>query len=120
MKSKISKIMGIGLALVLLVSMMVFALPVAAGPYDDLEPAKPNTWDDFQPTPGAAGLWFFDPDIAQVGPIAEAIDGTLFAYVENAGGTDGLPDEATPNNDGANDIFKSVDGGRTWTVSAVP
>jgi len=113
MKTKLSKIMGIGFTLVLVASMMLFAIPVAAGPYQDLAPVFPNTWAGFPPTPGALGSWFFDPAITQVGPIAEAINGDLYAYVAGVAA-------ATPLNDGTNDIFKSTDGGRTWTVSSVP
>ena len=51
-KTKLSKIMGIGFTLVLLASMMVFAVPVAAGPYNDLAPVLPNIWQGFPPTPG--------------------------------------------------------------------
>ncbi len=40
MKSKISKIMGMGLALVLIVSLMVFALPASADPDE-------NKWSAF-------------------------------------------------------------------------
>jgi hypothetical protein len=77
--------MGIGFTLVLLASMMVFAVPVAAGPYQDLAPALPNEWEGFPPTEGIQGSWFFDPAIIQVGPLAEAINGDLYAYVERAG-----------------------------------
>jgi len=117
MKTKLSKIFGVAFALVLVASMLVFAIPAAAGPYAPLAPVLPNTWAGFPPTPAASGFWFFDPNITQVGPIAEAINGDLYAYVANAG--TGLT-EATPLNPGANDIFKSTDGGHTWTVSAVP
>jgi len=100
LKSKISKILGIGLTFVLLASLMVFALPAAAGPGE-------NTWSKFvYPT--------YDPAITAVGPMAEAIDGTLYAYVA---GTNATPEAANPGRD---DIFKSIDDGRTWTVSAVP
>lgn len=114
MKSKFSKIMGIGFALVLIVSMMVFALPASAGPYADLEPAAPNVWAEFVPTPGVTGGWFFDPAITGIGPIAEAINGDLFAYVAGTA--------ATPANPGTDDIFKSVEvyGGRIWSASPIP
>ena len=112
MKSKFSKIMGIGFALVLVASMMLFAIPTAAGPYNDLAPAVPNAWAEFPPTPGALGGWFFDPAITKVGPIAEAINGDLYAYVAGTA--------ATLANPGTNDIFKSTNGGRTWTVSTSP
>ncbi len=122
MKSKFSKIMGIGFVLVLIASLMLFAIPTQADPYEPLHPPLPNLWDDFQPTQSALGLWFFDPNIEQVGPNARAINGDFYTYVNNAGGS-GIW-EATPNNpfpvSGPHDIFKSVDDGRTWTVSAVP
>jgi len=108
MKTKISKILGIGFALVLVASLMLFALPASAGPYEDLVPPLPNMWVGFDPQPGVQGLWFFDPDIDQVGPLAQAINGDIYAYVSNVDGA------------GSDDIFKSVDGGRTWSVSAVP
>ena len=72
-------ILGIGLTLVLLASLMVFALPASAGPYPPLAPAVPNTWAGFPPTSGMPGGWFFNPDIGSVGPIAEGIDGDLYA-----------------------------------------
>jgi len=113
MKSKFSKIMGIGFALVLVASMMLFAIPTAAGPYDDLEPTLPNMWAGFTPTPGLLGAWFSDPAITQVGPLAQAINGDLYAYVAGIA-------LATPLNQGTNDIFKSTNDGRTWSVSGVP
>lgn len=117
MKSKFSKIMGVGFALVLVASLMLFAIPTQADPYEPLHPPMPNLWDEFQPTAGAQGLWFFDPDITQVGPNARAINGDFYTYVAGAAST-GVG--ATPNNPGDHDIFKSIDDGRTWTVSAVP
>jgi hypothetical protein len=108
MKTKLSKILGIGFALVLVASLLLFAIPAAAGPYDDLEPKLPNMWKGFAPTEGLAGLWFFDSDINQVGPIAQAINGDIYAYVSNVNGA------------GSHDIFKSTNNGRTWSVSTVP
>jgi hypothetical protein len=107
MKTKLSKIFGIGFALVLVASLMLFAIPAAAGPYEDLEPPLPNMWTGFTPTAGVLGGWFFDPDITAIGPTAEAINGDIYAYVANA----------TAN---VNDIFKSTNSGRTWSVSTVP
>jgi hypothetical protein len=98
--------MGIGFTLVLLASMMVFAIPVSAGPYDPLAPALPNMWQGFPPTEGILGGYFYDHNVSAIGPIAEAIDGDLYAYVANA---------SAPA--AANDIFKSVDGGRSWYPS---
>jgi hypothetical protein len=112
MKTKLTKIFGVAFALVLVASMLVFAIPASAGAYQNLAPALPNTWQGFPPQPSALGSWFFDPAITQVGPVAEAINGDIYAYVAGTA--------ATPNNPGTNDIFKSTDGGRTWTVSTVP
>jgi len=114
MKKKLTKIIGIGFALVLVASMMLFAIPAAAGPYLDLAPQLPNMWAGFAPTPSAFGAWFFDPAITQVGPLAKAINGDIYAYVA---GTAATP---TAQNPGTNDIFKSIDGGHTWTVSTIP
>jgi hypothetical protein len=112
MKSKLKGVMGIGFALVLVASLMLFAIPTAAGPYDDLEAVPPNMWVAETPTPGVAGNWFFDPSITQVGPLAQAINGDLYAYVAGTA--------ATPNNPGTDDIFKSTDNGRTWSASSIP
>jgi hypothetical protein len=95
MKKKISKIWGVGLTFVMVVSLMLIAAPGTA-----VVAAEPviNEWDtaDF-PDPGEDGDWFWDPGIDAVGPIAEAIDGTLYAYV-----------------DGPDNLFQSEDDGRTW------
>jgi hypothetical protein len=117
MKSKMKGVLGIGFALVLVASLMLFAIPVAAGPYEDLTPKLPNGWEGFSPQEGALGYWYYSHDITTVGPLAKAINGDIYAYVANATSPTGA---ATPLNPGANDIFKSTDGGRTWTVSAVP
>jgi len=120
MKSKMKGILGIGFAIVLIVGMMLFAIPAAAGPYANLAPQLPNMWAGFSPTVGFFGYYFFDPSISQVGPLAKAINGDIYAYV---GGTQftpwglsmyGLPDQ----NPGSNDILKSTDGGHTWSVSS--
>ncbi len=108
MKSKILKIMGVVLALVLISSMMVFALPTSADPYKPLVPMA-NMWVGFTPTAGILGAYFYDGAITKVGPIDEAINGDLYAYVANATGG-----AAT------HDIFKSTDGGRTWMYSKLP
>jgi len=84
MKSKISKIMGIGFALVLIFSMMMFAVPTSADPYEPPAPAVPNMWEAITPTPGGPPLdaWFNDPTITKVGPIAQSpVDGDLYASV---------------------------------------
>ncbi|GAJ12195.1 unnamed protein product, partial [marine sediment metagenome] len=64
--------------LVLVASMMAFALPASASPDE-------NEWSTFDyPEEGAPGDWFYDPAITAVGPMAQAINGDLFAYVESA------------------------------------
>jgi hypothetical protein len=102
MKTKISKIFGIAFALVLVASLMLFAIPAAAGPYDDLEPA-PNKWTGYTPTESFTGGYFYDDSVTAVGPMAKGIDGDLYAYVA-----------------GIDDLAKSVDGGRTWSFSKLP
>jgi len=76
---------------VLLASLSVgLAAPAAA---DTLE------WDKMSfPKAGSDGDYFRDDGITAVGPIAMAIDGSLFAYA-----------------DGLDALFKSEDGGRTWS-----
>jgi len=78
MKKKISKIWGIGLTFVMVVSLMLVAAPattvLAADPVI-------NEWDkaDF-PKMGEEGDWFWDPTIMRLGEITEATDGTLYVH----------------------------------------
>lgn len=102
MKTKFSKVIGVAFALMLVASMLVFALPAAAGPYSNLNPA-PNMWKGYTPTTGLTGGYFLDDGVTAVGPIAEAIDGDLYAYVA-----------------GLDDLAKSTNGGRTWSFSTSP
>ncbi|MCK4303493.1 MAG: hypothetical protein KAY24_04580, partial [Candidatus Eisenbacteria sp.] len=96
MKKKMKGVLGVGLTLVLLVSLCAFAIPVAADPAE-------NEWSEFAyPAEGSAGDWFYDPTIAAVGPMAQAINGDLYAYA-----LVGIADK----------LFKSEDGGRTWAES---
>jgi hypothetical protein len=92
MKNKIYKIMGVALVAMLLASLTVgLAAPAAADP-------GTLKWSKMVfPADGFNGSYFRDTGITGIGPIAKAIDGSLFAYVP-----------------GLNDIFKSTDGGRTW------
>ena len=79
MKKKITKtkILGVGLALVLIASLFSFAAPVSAA----LPPI--NTWYPYAfPVAGATGGWFYSPDILRVGEITEATDGTLYVHVQ--------------------------------------
>ena len=105
MKNKMKGVLGVALTLVLLVSLCAFAAPVAADPAED-----DNEWETFAyPFPGWLGGYFYDDAITAVGPIDQAINGDLYAYAADA---------TAPAV--ANDIFKSTDGGRTWTVSEHP
>ena len=79
----------------LLASLMVIGAPVSAAGDAIVE------WDEFDyPDSGEDGDWFRDADIRAVGPIAEAIDGTLYAYTDHGRRDDRL--------------MKSDDSGRTW------
>ena len=113
MKTKLSKILGVGLVVAIVASLMLFAAPAAA--VEPFSPAPGNMWQGYggataKPAAGALGGWFYDPGIYWIYPIAEAINGDLYAYVE------GAPAPART----AGDIFKSTDGGRTWTTSIAP
>jgi len=197
MKSnKLKGVLGVVITLVLVASLMLFALPTSADPYADVFSPAPNMWKPYTPTAGAAGGWFYDPTITAIGPTARAINGDVYAYVSFSG-TISLPDiedevtftlgpdadanfhlitgaatytpagggtwalpEFTADDDGSSlaiaatainttltwtatccvsaaitneaagtvssftypsgDIFKSVDGGRTWSVSTIP
>ncbi|HEX73867.1 MAG TPA: hypothetical protein G4N93_01795 [Dehalococcoidia bacterium] len=103
MKKKFAKIWGIGLAVVLALSLLLAAAPVSAA-----DPVI-NEWDEFAyPDTGEDGDWFWDAHIDAVGPIAEAIDGTLYAYAwVNA-------DDDRSHDPGEDVLFKSDDVGRTW------
>ncbi len=99
-KSKIHKILGIGLTIAMVMSLgMVFtAAPVSA---DDDE------WSAYAiPEAGEDGDWFMDEGIDVVGPIARSpVDGTLWAYVETNAGAD-------------EQIAKSLDTeGRSWELT---
>lgn len=94
MKKKFSKILGVGLTVMLLASLLVAVAPVAADP-------AVLKWSKMPfPKAGSDGDYFRDADIDVVGPIAKAIDGSLFAYAE----VDREPL-----------LFKSDDDGRTWS-----
>jgi len=81
-KTKLQKILGIGLTLALVLSLgLVFAAaPVAA---DDDE------WSTFTiPDAGEDGDYFMDEDFSTIGPVARDIDGYFWAYAEMTGGED--------------------------------
>jgi photosystem II stability/assembly factor-like uncharacterized protein len=96
MKKKILRIWGVGLALVLAITLSVgLAVPVAA---DVTEWSKGEDPFDF-PDADGDGDWFWADDLDDHGVIAQAINGDLYVYAE-----DGDTEQ----------IFKSEDGGRTW------
>ncbi len=76
MKNKIHKILGVGLTLVIALSLVAgFAVPVAAA-------ETINEWYEFDyMVEGEDGDWFYDPSIGGVGPVAEAINEDLYAAV---------------------------------------
>ena len=93
MKSRIPKIFGVIVTLVLLVSLFGFALPVSAGAL---------LWSA-QALPGATAATGFTVNAGtDVGPIAVASDGTIFAC-------DPL----------AAKIYHSTDGGNKWAAATV-
>ena len=96
MKSKILKILGVGLTLVLVVSLTIaIAAPASAGENEWTSPAVPAK-------EGADGDWLWSSDIDfGPGPLTRAIDGTFYCY-------------AMIGNGGESHIFKSEDDGRTW------
>jgi photosystem II stability/assembly factor-like uncharacterized protein len=76
------------------------AVPVSA---DVTEWSKGEDPFDF-PDEGGDGDWFWDAQLEDHGVIAQAINGDLYVYAWDAGD---VGDEAS--------IFKSEDGGRTWS-----
>jgi hypothetical protein len=106
MKRKMKGVLVVVLAFVMLASLAVglAAVPASASP-GNLE------WETYNlPVEGARGGWFMDSRIEYVGPIAQAINGDLYAAV-------GYYDESWNY---YNDIFKSTDGGRSWSISKNP
>ncbi|MFC1950400.1 hypothetical protein ACFLWD_01895 [Chloroflexota bacterium] len=97
MNKKFSKIFGVALTLVMVLSMtVVFAAPAAA---------EEEAWSAYDiPVEGVAGDWFMTDTIVSLGPIAEAINGDLYLYMDNTAVAD-------------DDLYKSEDGGRTWEAT---
>ena len=95
MKSKFFKIMGAGLILVMALSLTIsMALPVSAGENEWSSPAVPAK-------EGSDGDWLWSSNItAGPGPLAKAIDGTLYCYADPTGTS--------------HTLFKSADGGNSW------
>jgi hypothetical protein len=78
MKTRIFKILGVAVTLAMVLTLAAaFSAPAAASPDETI-----NEWYKFDyPEPGEDGDWFYDPTIGSVGPIAEAINGDLYAAV---------------------------------------
>jgi hypothetical protein len=88
---KLSKILGVVVALTMLLSTFAFSTPVAADDED---------WSLFTlPDIGAASDYFMDTAITGFGALAQATDGTLYLPVGGVGYAD---------------LFISTDDGRTW------
>ncbi len=97
MKSKISKILGIVLSLALLSSMAIAVAPVSAAP-------GVNAWDEITlPVTGINGV-----DELEIAPNGDM-------YVSSFTTSDDLP--YTGSNYIWWDLYKSTDGGYTWTVT---
>ena len=95
MKTKFKGVLGVALTLVLLLSLTVgMAVPAAAGTLEWSKMSFPKDSSD--------GDYFRDADITAVGPVAKAIDGSLFAYAAGVG------------------LVKSDDGGRSWSKTKYP
>jgi hypothetical protein len=91
---KISRILGVVLTLV-----MVLTLAVALAPVASADPGA-NKWTKFgTPAQGSDGKYIMWDDIVYLGPMARAIDGTIYITVYD--GTNYL-------------LFSSTDDGRTW------
>jgi hypothetical protein len=107
MKTKLYKILGVVLTVVMLASLSVglTVVPASASP-DDLE------WETYNfPLEGELGDWFWEYSIDFIGPMAQAIDGETL-YISAAVGTSSWY--------GYYNIFKSDDDGRSWSVSKDP
>jgi len=96
MKTKLSRILGVALTVALLASLFGFAAPVAAQPGD-------QTWAA-QTIPTGTGNVILDA--SDVADIAVSSDGTIYV-INNDDGVDA---------DSANAVFKSVDGGQSFTA----
>jgi len=90
MKRKLTKIWGVGLIMVLMVSLLAIAAPVSA--------ADPLQWNG-ETLPSSTNSIIIDN--SQITDFAIASDGTTIYAV----GTDGT---------NANQVYKSLDAGRTW------
>jgi len=93
MKKKFSRILGTSLAITMLVSLMITALPASAGTL---------TWSPESGMPSTSETSNQLVANADVNDIAVAADGKTIYAISGAGAT------------GANLTFKSLDGGLTW------
>jgi len=102
MKTKLPKILSLLLTVVLLASLMIGAAvtPAAAadGAWATISYPRPGSLSGYIIAPQAAGVSTFG--LAGPGPLEKAADGTLYAYWDVG--------EAT-------NLYKSADGGRTWS-----
>jgi hypothetical protein len=101
MKKRIHRILGVTLSLVMVFSLAIALLPTSAAA-DDEE----NLWHEFAvPKDGNSKGWVLAPgtDNMKIGPIAQAIDGTLYMFAQ--------PAETDYT------LYKSTDGGRTWSYT---
>jgi len=115
MKSKILRIMGVGLTLAMVLSLTaIMAVPAAAGENEWTSPAEPAK-------EGSAGDWFYDSTITEgPGPMAMAIDGTLWVYAAVDLGS-GAEMHLFSSSDGRawdkSDYHKDVDGGTVVDIA---
>ncbi|MFH1002602.1 MAG: hypothetical protein V1780_00465 [Chloroflexota bacterium] len=109
MNKKISSIFGVALSLVMALSVLAAFMPVSSV---QANPGN-NEWAEFNvPKDGNTGSWVLataDNVSAPptMGPIAMAIDGTLYCYVG--------PTTSLKSTDYT--LFKSNDGGKTWAYT---
>jgi len=103
---QIFKILGVAITLGIVSSLVFASLPLNAAE------EKINEWQTFAyPDAGSAGDWFRqgaaedDELIFNIGPMAQAINGNLYAYVH----TGDKPSDYR--------LFKSEDSGRTWAAT---
>jgi hypothetical protein len=99
MKKRIHRILGVTLSLVMVFSLAIALLPTSAAAEDE-----ENLWQEFAvPKSGNSKGWVLAPghDHMKIGPIAMAIDGTLYMFAQPA--------------DTDYTLFKSTDGGREWS-----
>ncbi|HEY54899.1 MAG TPA: hypothetical protein G4N91_01270, partial [Dehalococcoidia bacterium] len=119
MKRKLTKILGVGLAFVVITSLFGFALPMSADPGDVI-------WEPFPIPPQGAPTYVMQASIASTGPI-ESIGDTIYVAAWDddmpvaAGGVIGTVDDPVTNVAATTteiQIYRSVNGGRTFARTA--